>query len=155
MIEIVDFPWTLFLTSKCIYMFLIWSGSFGYNYDLIFIIISNNFSFKYHQNWVLEDLRLRWSNESTIYTYFLPSNHSENHKYMVREKGPNKALLSRSWYHYLLWSHLLPCTLLVTPSCSLPKFAKVAATHWLVSRPNFLVGRNNKTLGTFRTRHHS
>ena len=90
MIEIVDFPWTLFLTSKCIYMFLIWSGSFGYNYDLIFIIISNNFSFKYHQNWVLEDLRLRWSNESTIYTYFLPSNHSENHKYLVREKGPNK-----------------------------------------------------------------
>jgi hypothetical protein len=48
-----------------------------------------------------------------------------------------------------------PCTLFVTPSCNLPKVAKGAVTHWLVSSPYFLVGRSNKTLGTFRTRHHS
>ena len=48
-----------------------------------------------------------------------------------------------------------PCTLSVTPSCNLPKFAKGAVNYWLVSSPDFLVGRRvNKTLGTFRTRHH-
>ena len=95
-LKFVNPLWTLFLTSKCIYIYIyivsiilkVWtifllhnyhnflksndSKSIATNHEKHSIllqhleIISNNFSFRYNTDWDLTSLVCRWSNEITI-----------------------------------------------------------------------------------------